>query len=67
VQDTGIGGFLPTGEGLFTFATEDEALAAIDAVAGDYLRHADAARAIARDHLDADRVIGQIVRDIGLG
>ena len=67
VQDTGIGGFLPTGEGLFTFSTEDQALAAIEAVASDYLRHADAARAIARDHLDADRVIGQIVRDIGLG
>ena len=48
VQDTGLGDRYPTGEGLLTFTTLDEAVAAVDAVARDPARHACAARAIAR-------------------
>ena len=35
---TGFDRLYPVGEGLFDFATHDEAVAAIDAIAGDYRR-----------------------------
>jgi hypothetical protein len=66
VQDTGIGSFLPTGEGLFTFDSNDEALAAIEAVAADYPRHSRAAREIAREHFDGERVLAKVMRTAGL-
>src|SRR5262249_9447228 len=46
-RDTGIGQWYPTGEGLLTFATLDEAVAGVEAINSDYARHAKAARDIA--------------------
>src|SRR5262249_21755262 len=46
-QETGFSRFLPTGAGLFAFSTGDDVLAAVEALRGDYPRHAQAARAIA--------------------
>lgn len=66
MQDTGFGNIIPTGEGLFSFATEDEALAAIDAVARNYARHSAAALEVAREFFDAERVLGEILRKVGL-
>jgi hypothetical protein len=66
VQDTGIGAVLPVGEGLVTFETAEEALAAIEDVAAHYDRHAAAARALVDRYFDADRVVGEIVATIGL-
>lgn len=63
-QDTGFGDFLPTGEGLFAFRTVDDVLAAIDEVNGDYPRHARAARAIAEEHFDSDRVLARLLEAI---
>jgi len=65
-QDTAFGNILPTGEGLFAFRSEHDALAAIEAVARDYERHSVAARAIAREYFDAERVLGHVMRTIGL-
>ncbi len=65
-QDTGFSNILPTGEGLFAFTTMDEALAAIEAINADYGRHCRAARAIARDHFDAESVAARLLADIGL-
>jgi hypothetical protein len=65
-QDTGFGNTLPTGEGLFAFATEAEALEAIATVAGDYKRHAKAARQIAEEFFAAERVLGEVFQHIGL-
>ena len=39
-QETGFSEFLPTGEGLIPFETEDDVLAGIDALRSDYPRHA---------------------------
>ena len=61
VQDTGFRSVLPTGEGLFAFATPDEAADAIDRLLGDPERHAAAARAIAADHFDSAKVLGRLV------
>ena len=61
VQDTGFSDDLPCGEGLFAFTTLDEATRAIEDIGRDYHRHCLAARRIAEEHLDAQRVIGRIV------
>ena len=65
-QDTGFSNVLPTGEGLFAFNTMDEALAAIDAINGDYRRHCLAARRIAEEYFSAERVAGRLLAEAGL-
>ncbi len=65
-QDTGFGNIIPTGAGLFAFTTEDEALEAIEIVARDYERQAAAARHIAQEFFAAERVLGDVLRRIGL-
>ena len=53
-QDTGFGAFLPTGEGLLSFADRGRrASPAIEDIRADYDRHARAARGIAEEHLDS--------------
>ena len=63
-QDTGFGLTLPTDEGLLTFAGEDEAVAAADAILSDYPRHRRAARRFAEEHLDSDRVLGRLLDEV---
>jgi hypothetical protein len=65
-QDTGFSDILPTGEGLFAFTTTDEALAAIEAINGDYRRHCEAARSIAEEYFEARSVAGRLLADLGL-
>jgi hypothetical protein len=60
-QDTGFGRRLPYGAGLFAFATADDVLAAIDELERDYERHRAAARELAVEHLDSDRVLGALL------
>jgi hypothetical protein len=64
-QDTGFSNFLPTGDGLFAFHTLDEALAGIEALDSDYPRHARAARALAEEFFDSDRVLATLLDRIG--
>ena len=66
IQDTGIGRHLPTGQGLLTFTDLESAAAAIQEVEADYPRHAAAAAAFAREHLDSDRVLGRLLELAGL-
>jgi hypothetical protein len=66
-QDTGFGKFVPTGEGLFAYSTTEEAAAAIEAIAGDYERHSAAAREIAREYFDAQRLLDRMLAEIGVG
>jgi hypothetical protein len=63
VQDTGFSGVLPTGRGLHAFATEDEAVAAIEAVEANHAREMQAARDIAVAHFDARDVLSRLVED----
>jgi glycosyltransferase involved in cell wall biosynthesis len=65
-QDTGFGNVLPTGQGLFSFSTLDEAVAAIEEINGDYRRHCLAARAIAEEYFEAGKVAARLLRDVGL-
>ncbi len=65
-QDTGFGNNLPTGDGLFAFATLDEAVAALDAINADYLRHRTAAREIAREYFAHDVVLRDLLTASGV-
>jgi hypothetical protein len=60
-QDTGFAAWLPTGAGLLAFGTVDEAAAALDEVVGDYDRHRRAARRIADEVFDSDRVLKELL------
>jgi hypothetical protein len=64
-QETGFSRFLPTGAGLFAFTTIAEVLAAIEALNRDYRRHARAARGLAEDIFDSNRVLPQLLQRIG--
>lgn len=61
VQDTGFGDVLPTGKGLLTFRTIEEAAAAVEAISTDYVAHAAATSAIAHDYFDAVIVLSQLL------
>lgn len=63
LQETGFSQSLPTGEGLFAVNTPQEAADAIAQIESDHARHAAAARAIAREHLSAEVVLGRMLRD----
>ena len=64
-QETGFGAHLPTGDGLLSFSTLEEAVEAVERVRGDRGRHARAAREIAEEHLGAERVLSRLVEEIG--
>lgn len=65
-QDTGFGDVLPTGEGLFAYRTEDEAVAAIEEIERDPQRHARAAADIAHEHFAAERVLRDLLDHVGI-
>ncbi len=64
-QETGFSGVLPIGDGLFAFETADEVLAAIDALQRDYAYHARAARAIAEEYFESDKVLSRLLERLG--
>ncbi len=66
MQDTGFGAHLPVGEGLLAFSTTDEAAAALETIDASYARHSRAARAIAREFLDAAVVLPRLLEHFGL-
>jgi hypothetical protein len=60
-QSTGAESLYPTGRGLVTFATIAEAAAGVAAIRDDYAGHARAARELAVEHFDAQRVLSRLV------
>ena len=66
VQDTGFSRQLPVGEGLVPFRSLDEAAAGAERIAGDYDRHCRAARALAEQYFDSDRVLGRMLEQVGI-
>lgn len=61
VQDTGLAPYLPIGVGLLPFSDAEGAAAAIDDVLTAYPAHARAARSIAEDVFDSDRVLADLL------
>ena len=65
-QETGFSRHYPTGEGLLAFSTLEEAAAGVEEIARDPARHSRAARAFAEDYFDSDKVLGRLVRELGV-
>lgn len=65
VQDTGLA-HLPTGAGLVTFSTFDEAVAGAHAIVRDWAHHADAARRVAERCFSSDVVLSRFLDECGL-
>jgi hypothetical protein len=66
VQATGFEDSLPTGRGLFAVRDVEEAAEAIRTVRGDYELHSRAARDLAAEHFDAERLVGELLAAAGL-
>jgi len=64
-QDTGFGGALPVGDGLLAFSSLDDAVAGVEEITARADRHAAAARELAEAHLDAPRVVGALLGELG--
>jgi hypothetical protein len=65
-RDTGIRDLYPTGEGLLTFTTLEEAAAGVEAIRTNPARHVRAAREIAVEYFDSDKVLGRLLADLGV-
>ena len=63
LQSTGFEDLLPTGRGLFSVKTVEEAAEAIRAIRADYAAHSAAAREIAREHFDSDKILGHMLAE----
>ena len=61
VQDTGFSRRIPSGEGILSFSTLDEARGAIEELVAEPERHARAARAIAEEYFASDKVLGRLI------
>jgi hypothetical protein len=66
MQETGFSQHLPCGQGLFAVRTVEEAAAAINEINSDYEPHAQWARDIAVEYLDARKVLGKLLDELGL-
>jgi len=66
IQSTGFEWRLPTGEGLLTYHTVEEAVAGIEAINQDYRRHCHAARQLAEKYFNSDFVLRDLLEQTGI-
>ncbi len=66
VQDTGFGRNYPTGRGLVPFSTLDDASRGADRIVRDYAAHSRAARAIAEEFFDSNKVLAGLLEHVGV-
>jgi hypothetical protein len=67
LQDTGFSRNYPVGEGLVPFGTVEEAADGARRIASDYEAHRQAARALAEERFDSDKVLSRFLAEAGLG
>jgi len=65
-EDTGFGELLPTGEGLLSFSTVEEAAAALEITADGYDKHCRRAREIAETFFRSEVVLRALVERVGV-
>lgn len=63
VQDTGFSPVIPTGLGVLSFRTIEEAAAGIREVEGHYTQHAKAAWEIAEEYFDSNKVLSRLIEE----
>jgi hypothetical protein len=66
VQSNGLEWKLPSGEGLLTFQTPDEAVRGIQAINDNYGDHCRAARHMAEEFFDSKKVLRDVLKHVGL-
>jgi hypothetical protein len=66
IQDTGFSEYLPSGRGLFSFQTVEEAAAAVEEINENYERHSNWAREMAIEYLDSSKVLKKFLDEIGI-
>lgn len=66
VQETGFSRHLPCGEGLVAFRTLDDAVRGTARIMSDYPGHCQAARAIAEQYFDSNKVLGRLLEEVGV-
>ncbi len=64
VQDTGWSRNYPSGQGLLRFRTVSEAVAAAGSIASHYAEHARAARVIAEEFFDSNKVLSELLETV---
>ena len=64
-QETGFSDFLPTGKGLFAFKTAEDVIESINAINADYHSQSRAARSLAEELFDSDKVLTKLLREVG--
>jgi hypothetical protein len=64
-EDTGLEELYPVGEGLLTFSTLEEAVGGVEEILRNYARHAAAARQLAVEYFDSDKVLPRLVEAVG--
>jgi hypothetical protein len=65
VQETGFGQHIKTGAGLLSFCNLEEAVAGAEKISRDYEFHCRAAREIAEEFFDADKIIRKLAGETG--
>jgi GT2 family glycosyltransferase len=65
-QDTGFSANLPVGKGLFSVTDIEEAVAAVEEVAGNSVLHSRSARDLALEFFDSDVVLTALLERVGM-
>jgi hypothetical protein len=65
-QDTGLQDLYPTGEGLLVFDSLEEAISGVERVSKDYRAHASAARSLACEHFDSEKVLKKLLNKLSI-
>jgi hypothetical protein len=63
-QDTGFTNYYPVGRGLLAFTTLEEAAEGIELVAAGYAAHSRAAREVAEEHFESNRVLERLLQKL---
>jgi hypothetical protein len=63
-QDTGFSNYYPVGRGLLAFTTIEEAAEGIELVAADYDAQSRAAREVAEEHFESNRVLERLLQKL---
>jgi hypothetical protein len=63
-EDTGLSGTIPTGCGLVTFSTPDEAVAGMETISRNYDGHCKAARELAESCFDSQYVLNRLLDEV---
>jgi hypothetical protein len=66
IQDTSLGNVFPVSSGMLLFSTQEEAAAGAQRLSNDYRAHARAARDVACEFFDSDKVLRKLLDRVGV-